>query len=304
MIKINTDKDNLDIDVNLYDVLLNEVGAYIYLKDIKRRYIYVNKLTQVLFERELEDIVGSVDSDYFELDALSEIIINDTRVIESGETVTDEEFNTIKSTGEIRVYRSVKRPIYNNNNKVIGLFGISTDITDIYELKEALKKQAITDPLTGLYNRRFFLETAERYFSDSNRHNTPLSLMIMDIDYFKNINDTYGHPVGDEILKYISSHISTILRKEDVLARIGGDEFAILLPNTDRNAAKMLAEKIRLSLDELSMKGKWDGNIEPKVCLGIASYNDNDKNCDDMYIRADNALYTAKRQGRNRVYAE
>ena len=304
MIRIDTDKHNLDIDINLCEVLLNEVGAYIYIKDRHRRYIYVNKLTQILFNRELDDIVGSVDSEYFELDALSEIIINDTRVLESGETVTDEEFNTIKSTGEMKVYRSVKKPIYNNHNEIIGLLGISTDITDIHNLKEALKKQAITDPLTGLHNRRFFFETAKQYFSKSNRDNHPFSLIIMDIDYFKNINDTYGHFVGDDILRYISSHISSILRKEDILTRIGGDEFAILLSNTNIDSAKILAEIIRSSIDELQIQGEWNGTITPKICLGITSHNDNDKNCDDMYIRADNALYVAKKQGRNRVYSE
>lgn len=290
--------------MNLSEILLDKVGAYVYVKDKERKYIYANKITQVLFNRELEDIIGTLDNEYFDMNTLYDINDNDTLVLDRGETVTDEEFNTIKATGEIRVYRSVKKPIYNNYNQIIGLLGISTDITDLHNLKEELKQQAITDPLSGVYNRRFFLETAERYFSEAHRHNKPLSLLLMDIDFFKHINDSYGHPVGDKIISYIGTYVSAIIRKEDVLARIGGDEFAILLPSTDINAAEILAEKIRSFFSDKSIDGEWNGTINLTACLGVTCCSQGDLNYDEMYLRADNALYMGKKQGRNKVYLQ
>ncbi len=299
--QLNTNKLTLDSSIDICDLILNEIGAYVFLKDRDRKYVYVNEITRKLFGRELEQIIGSDDSEYFDLNELSELIKNDTRVLDYGETVIEEEANTIKTTGKVRVYQSIKKPVYNNNNEIIGLLGISTDITDIYNLKEDLKKQAATDSLTGLYNRRFFLETAERIFSESGRYDNPLALIIMDIDLFKSINDSYGHPVGDVVLQFISKHISGFIRKEDVFARIGGEEFAFLLPNTHITSAQDLAEKIRISVSEQTISGEWNGTIKPKLSLGISHRRETDSSFDAVYIRADKALYTAKHKGRNRV---
>ena len=301
MIQLNTNKVNLDASIKFHELILNEVGAYIFMKDINGKYVYVNEITRALFNRELEQIIGSDDSEYFDLDELSELVENDRRVLDFGETVIAEEVNTIKSSSTISVYRSIKRPIYNNNQEVIGLLGISTDITDIYNLKEELKQLATIDQLTGAYNRRFFLETAERYFSESNRHNVPFSLIMMDIDFFKKINDSFGHPVGDVVISFIAGHVSEILRKEDVLARVGGEEFAVLLPSTDIDAAQALAERICSSLSKQSISGEWGGAIHPKLSLGVTSHRKGDKTFDEMYVRSDKALYASKNEGRNRV---
>lgn len=299
--QLNTDKTNIDSSMNISDFVLDEIGAYVFLKDRDRKYVYVNEMTRKLFCQEREQIIGCDDSAFFDLNELSELLKNDTHVLEFGETVIEEEHNTIKATGEIKIYQTVKQPIYNNKNEIIGMLGISTDITNIYNLKEALKIQATIDPLTKIYNRRFFFETAERFFSESTRHGNQLSLIIMDIDFFKKINDSYGHPVGDTVLTFISMHISEFIRKEDVFARIGGEEFALLLPSSNLVSAKKLAEKIRSSVSEQSIRGDWNGVIKPTLSLGISDRRKEDKTFESMFIRADNALYAAKNKGRNRV---
>lgn len=299
--QIDTDKINLDTSINISDFVLNKIGAYVFLKDREGKYVYVNEITRELFGREMEQIIGCDDSAFFDVNELSELIQNDARVLKSGETIVKEERNTIKATGEIIVYRTVKQPVYNRNNEIIGLLGISTDITDIYNLKEELRVQATTDPLTKIYNRRFFLDTADRCFSESRRHDTPLSLVMMDIDFFKKINDSYGHPAGDAVLEFISAHILGFIRKEDIFARIGGEEFAILLPGSDLASAQKLAEKIRASISEQGVCGEWSGTIRPTLSLGVTSHHKADKMFEDMYVRADNALYEAKNKGRNRV---
>ena len=300
MITIN--KDVLEgMDLDLCQLMLNDIGAYIFVKDVNKRYIYANQLTEDLFKDNFKSIIGLTDDELFDLTNSSDIKHNDDKVLNSGIHIKETEVNIIKATGEKRVYLSVKKPIYNIHNDIVGLVGVSTDITEQYILQQELKIQATTDYLTGLYNRRFFFELTTKSFSESTRHKRPLSLIMIDIDFFKKINDQYGHPVGDIIIKFVATKASYLLRKEDVIARVGGEEFAILLPSTDIEAAQFIAEKIRLSICSSSVGGEWIGSIEPKISIGVSMILPEDEEFYAVYRRADKALYQAKRSGRNKV---
>ena len=111
--QLNTHKVNIDTSINISDLILNEIAAYVFLKDRNGKYVYVNEITRELFGRELEQIIGHDDSAFFDINELSELIANDTRVLHFGETITEEECNTIKESGEVRVYQTVKQPVYN-----------------------------------------------------------------------------------------------------------------------------------------------------------------------------------------------
>ncbi|NCB14092.1 MAG: GGDEF domain-containing protein, partial [Erysipelotrichia bacterium] len=169
------------------------------------------------------------------------------------------------------------------------------------ELREANKKlleTSITDYLTNLPNRRHFFEVGIKTLHLAKRENIPLSIICVDIDFFKKINDTYGHDIGDEILKLVSRIMEKSIRKSDILARTGGEEFSILLYNTNENQAYILAEKIRQNIENSSFK---DGNQEVKVTisLGISQLLENDEDLDSVIKRADKALYMAKEKNRN-----
>ncbi len=140
---IDTEKTSLDPDSILFKAVLDEVGAYVYVKDSHGRYLYVNEVTRQLFQQPLESIIGHDDSDFFSLQQLSDLRKNDRRVLLYGETIDNEEVNTIKATGQTKIYRSVKKPIFNKQGMIIGLMGISTDITDIHQLKDALQQHQI-----------------------------------------------------------------------------------------------------------------------------------------------------------------
>ena len=162
---------------------------------------------------------------------------------------------------------------------------------------------ATTDSLTGVYNRRTFSELAEPQLSRSRRSKLPVSLLMLDLDHFKRINDTYGHLAGDDVLKAFSQLVRNLLRKEDLLARYGGEEFVVLLPGSPQEAAKVLAERIR---DETASK-QLDANghlVRATVSIGVSSEaGDTLPSLEAMLGRADEALYKAKNDGRNNVVA-
>lgn len=174
----------------------------------------------------------------------------------------------------------------------------------VYPLRNALQykdafQASLTDPLTGVYNRTVMENALRRESGLSQRHNTPLSLIVLDIDEFKSVNDVYGHKMGDNLIKTVTQSVSHCLRETDLLSRYGGDEFTILLGNTNQAGAKVLANHISSKIEESEcMLGGC--SIKVTVSMGIASLTKKDKN-KDLFARADAALYRAKREGRNRI---
>ena len=419
--------DNVSLQAKMLGEVLNNVGAFIYTKDLKGFYTYVNQAVLDLFDKKLEEVVGFDDSHFFDLDFSTQLNKNDQKVMLEGITVESEETNYIKSLKETRIYKAVKNPLYDTNGNIIGMCGVSTDITDekklqqtvksqqhllnavldnadayiymkdidrtfqyvnskvanlfgdtpeniigkkdtevlpievaehfhlsdqkvfetnekqiieessedergelrhyistkipyqleegipaligfstdvteLYALKEQFKKQANTDSLTELYNRRYFTEHSEREFYRAKRHLRIVSLISIDIDHFKNINDCYGHPAGDKVLMSVAKCLLPCIRQEDILARIGGEEFSILLPETTLQSAKVVAERIRLNQSNLSITGEWKGEITLTVSIGVTCIKFEDDTFDDFFRRGDKALYQAKALGRNQVY--
>jgi diguanylate cyclase (GGDEF)-like protein/PAS domain S-box-containing protein len=173
-------------------------------------------------------------------------------------------------------------------------------IDEIGRLQAALQELAVRDGLTGLYNRRYLDETLEREVSRARREGNPLALVMIDIDYFKRVNDTYGHQVGDEALRMLASVLLANIRTEDVACRYGGEEFLMLLPNMPLEAALERAELWRSAVERLAITL---GNlpITFTVSLGVAAYPEHGKTPDDLTRCADQALYRAKNEGRNQV---
>jgi len=298
---ITIKKDILEADSELCQLALNCIGVYVSIKDRHKKYIYVNRKFEALFEGDFESIIGCTDSQLFDFSDYSDIIESDDRVLGFGDNLESEEVIIIKSTGEKRVYLSSKQPIFNTNKNIVGVLCVSTDITEIYFTQKQLEVEATTDPLTGLFNRRFFFKLADKYLSESIRHNKPLSLIMLDIDLFKEINDKYGHPIGDKVIQFVASKTKSLLRKEDIIARVGGEEYLVLLPNTSGKAAELIAEKIRSFIDSECITGDWSGVIYPKISLGVSTYTEGDFEFNEIYVRSDKALYQAKLTGRNKI---
>lgn len=160
---------------------------------------------------------------------------------------------------------------------------------------------ARTDGLTGLATHDFFQQRLSEEFAASDRHRTPLSFMIFDLDHFKSINDNYGHPAGDAVLKGVATLLKDSVRKYDLVARYGGEEFAVVLPNTDEEAAFNLAERLRKGLEVMTFPVSESRSLQVTASIGVATRIERDGAPKDLIKRADVALYSAKNGGRNRV---
>jgi diguanylate cyclase (GGDEF)-like protein len=168
-------------------------------------------------------------------------------------------------------------------------------------LRETLRNQSIRDPLTGLFNRRYTEETLSRELSRAARDKTPLSLLMLDVDHFKRFNDTFGHEIGDEVLKQIAVLLQRQTRGSDVASRLGGEELLVLLPGAALEAARSKAETIREAVSHLAIRAQGKAIGPVTISIGVATYPEHGQDGEELMRSADTALYAAKRGGRDRV---
>ncbi len=175
------------------------------------------------------------------------------------------------------------------------------DITERKQMEDELMRQARMDFLTGLSSRGYFMEQAELELSRALRYDNSLSIFMMDVDFFKQVNDNHGHKVGDEVLKKLAEVCCQTLRDVDIVGRVGGEEFAILLPETGRDEAAEVAERLREAIANAKVPLPVGLPIHFTVSIGVASLSSKEDNMDVLLNLADKALYEAKNSGRNRV---
>jgi len=172
---------------------------------------------------------------------------------------------------------------------------------ELQEANKKLKEQAVTDGLTQLYNHRFFFDLLEKEFAKSQRHKLPLSCIMLDIDYFKIFNDTYGHKQGDLVLSEVARILRETVREGDIVARYGGEEFSAILPKTEKDAARVVAERIRSNIENTAFPGNLEKG-QVTISLGTSTMKNNEYDtASELVESADQALYKAKENGRNRV---
>lgn len=207
--------------------------------------------------------------------------------------------------GVISLYRNQTGAFSKEERSLFKKIGLEiAKVLDKSLLFQHTKELSITDDLTGLYNRRYFNQRFEREVQRAKRYRRPLSILMVDIDYFKNYNDINGHLLGDEVLKKVARLIESNLRKADIVARYGGEEFVILLPEIDKSHADQVAEKLRRTVELRNFsKEQYQPNKNLTISLGLATLPDDSTNARELIEFADRALYRAKAEGRNRVIA-
>ncbi|MFZ6656739.1 sensor domain-containing diguanylate cyclase [Undibacterium sp. TJN19] len=221
--------------------------------------------------------------------------------IETDGMVSDFPGQMVHKDGSIIDISVNSQALYDDDGKFAGVEGICRDVTQRKVMERELQRLATTDSLTGIANRRAFLEHAEHIFKSCQRYQTNMTLLMLDLDYFKSINDKYGHQSGDQALIRFAETVKVELRDSDLFGRLGGEEFCILLQQATRAESMLVAERIRTSIQAILLTSTTGEPFSLTVSIGIATYRTEDDRLGRMLERSDKALYQAKSNGRNQV---
>jgi diguanylate cyclase (GGDEF)-like protein/PAS domain S-box-containing protein len=286
------------------DMLIESMSDCLFVLDLSDHLIDINSSAIQLFNLEKEDLIGKTSE---------QLLLNWPQTFNRFRGVYETQGDiSIVHNGEQLFFDMKVSPVLNKYGKTIGKMVILRDITQrvfaqlelqdtlkrVNELKEELYRHSIRDPLTSMYNRRYLEEIFPRELANADRAHTPISFVMMDIDHFKIINDTYGHLVGDQVLLALSAFFREHIRVGDLIFRYGGEEFLALLINSDAEAARQIAERWQKELANQNLK--INGNlINITLSIGIAEYGRGNISGHEVIHAADMALYQAKDNGRN-----
>ncbi|WP_223480641.1 MULTISPECIES: GGDEF domain-containing protein [unclassified Pseudomonas] len=287
----------------LFSSLLVSVNAVLWAFNWEtRQVLYVSPAYERIFGRpagllladanQWRDSIYPDDLEYAER-SLAEVLVKGA--------VEDREYRIITADGQVRWLSDkcfINRQAEPGQPLII--VGIAEDITDKKQMESELHRLATTDVLTQSSNRRHFFDCAHLEFEQARKKGTPLAFLLLDIDDFKLINDTYGHPEGDNVLQRIAECGQAALRRGDVFGRIGGEEFAAVFPGCAPDMAMQVAERLQREIQRLSFSHD-DQTFGITVSQGLTSLTAEDKSLDSLFARADAAMYEAKRQGKNRI---
>lgn len=222
-------------------------------------------------------------------------------IISGGKTWSGRFYNK-KKDGTKYWEKCTISPITTKDGRITHYMGIKEDVTLEKEAEDDLKEQSYVDYLTGIFNRRNLMEKSMMEFINAREKQQSISVLMMDIDHFKAINDNFGHAYGDDVLKVFADISQNAIRKSDILGRYGGEEFMLTLPCSSQESAIMIAEKIRQNMKNYIFKNEGE-RIQITVSIGVAVINEEDRTLTELIERADKALYEAKETGRDRVVA-
>ncbi|MDO9390167.1 MAG: sensor domain-containing diguanylate cyclase [bacterium] len=296
---------------DIYKAILDQTYDGVYFVDNEKRITYWNKGAQSISGYQPEEVITLRCSDDLlcHIDAEGRSMCGPlcplSRAVNGGQSTAQTRVYLKHKDGRRVPVDVVSSPISGPAGERLGAVQIFRDAS-IYEeeakASELLSKLAAIDPLTELLNRRKIEMELDLELKKSKRLGLPLSLVFCDLDYFKHINDKYGHPVGDEVLKGVSRQLQAGIREYDRVARYGGEEFLIMLPQTKAEIAVEIADRLRTSIERwrlIHQEKLWPLNVT--ISMGVAEMN-RDETLDSLIDRADKALYRAKQGGRNAVF--
>ncbi|MBD9566541.1 GGDEF domain-containing protein [Pseudomonas sp. PDM09] len=287
----------------LFSSLLVSVNAVLWAYNWEtRQVLYVSPAYERIFGRPAglllsdynhwRDSVYPDDLDYAER-SLAQVLVKGA--------VEDREYRIIAADGQVRWLSDkcfINRQAEPGQPLIV--VGIAEDITEKKQMEAELQRLASTDVLTQSSNRRHFFECAHREFEQARLNGAPLAFLLLDIDDFKMVNDTYGHQEGDKVLQRIAESGRAALRRGDLFGRIGGEEFAAVFPGCAPDMAMQVAERLQREIQRLSFSHD-DQTFGITVSQGLSSLTYEDESIDSLFARADAAMYQAKRQGKNRI---
>ncbi|MDF1617148.1 sensor domain-containing diguanylate cyclase [Petrocella sp. FN5] len=299
--------------------ILNNSEDTIYFKNLDSKFI-LNSKAHALQQNEHDpsDMVGKDDFDYFPYDFAKAAYDDEQRIIQTGKSMIGHVEKWVQEDGSVTWFLASKYPLLDDQNKIIGTWGTSKDITDLkvaqeqltllnkqlQEANQRLEFLSMRDGLSGLFNHRHFYESLNMALAQVSRQKKAhpkniFTILLLDIDHFKVINDTYGHLVGDIVIRTIGETLKKSTRITDTCFRYGGDEFAIILSDTELNSGQHVAETLRKMLASTPIVTEGL-SFHIKVSFGVVS-SDEASSATELVELADKRLYQSKTEGRNRV---
>ncbi len=289
----------LDQKKSLLETIFANIPATFYVKDLETRYQYGSPHGFRQFGVEHKDAIGRTDAEVFPQRLAERFAASDRRVLD-GEVMESVSY-AVPVQGESRHFAGVRFPIPGPDGNPVGVCGFAVDVTERIELAKKLEKLATTDPLTGLANRRKFDEHLAAELARAARSGAPLTLVLCDVDYFKRYNDRYGHQAGDACLVEVGRALEGVVRRPaDLAVRHGGEEFALVLPDTAEEGATKIADRVCAAVRELALEHAGnEGRGVVTLSAGVATIR-GAWTFDEIVGLADRALYAAKDAGRDR----
>lgn len=316
----NDNKNNLFIhDELVTQTIMNNSEDTIYFKNLDSKFILNSKAHANQFHlSDVSDMVGKDDFDYFPEEFAQAALEDEREIIKTGKPILGRIERWDRPDGDVVWFQAYKYPLYDKEGNIIGTWGTSRNITLLKKAEEELKRLnrelqeanqkleilSTRDSLSGLYNHRHFFDSLniqKNIVSRQKEHGleSEFSVLFLDIDCFKTINDNYGHLVGDLIIKSLADLFTSSTRLSDTCYRIGGDEFAIILINTNLRSARKVAEKLRHLVEESIFEVN---NLKLKITLSIGSASSSEcESVEEIVALADSRLYYSKDHGRNQV---
>ena len=267
--------------------MINSIPDLIFYKDPNSVYLGCNTAFEVFAGKPEQEIIGHTDAYLFPTEEAELFLNMDIEMMKTNTFRKSEEIVTYPD-GKTVIFETLKTPYYDFEGQVIGLIGVSRDISERKKREDMIQHLSYHDALTGIYNRTYFQEV--RMALDSTEH-LPLSVIVGDINGMKLINDAFGHMEGDKLLKAIADILTQCSRKGDVVTRTGGDEFSILMPNTDSQTAKAVADRIRALCEETRQA---QNSIYTDIALGYATKSEISDSLDKTMILAEDLMYRRK----------
>lgn len=272
----------------------------VWVKDLAGHYRLYNKSFREFFGVGETTWLGHSAEEVLGRYLPAEELDSDCRVLDGSSRREEFETQIPDALGRSRTLLVTKAALPAEGVVPNGIIGLAVDISDRKGLERELRRLATTDSLTGAPNRRHFTSLAHQEMERALRYDLPLAAIMLDIDHFKRVNDTWGHSIGDEVLKAVTEALLGQLREVDVLGRMGGEEFAVLLPQTGLDGACQLAERLRAAVAGIRLP-LADGVLKTSISLGVACRSGGDTHFDHVLGRADRAMYRAKESGRDRI---
>lgn len=273
--------------------LIDSLASPIFIKNNKHQFIFVNDALCQLLGRSHDELIGKTDFDFSPEDEAKIFCEIDDKVIKSRQANINEEKHT-DAFGNIRTIQT-RKMILDDHELKDCLCGVITDITELKQLNKKLSEIAFRDNITGLMNRVAFDEASEKYLSIFHSTHQKFALLYVDMDGLKFVNDSYGHPVGDKLIRETGKRIASVLEKKGEIARIGGDEFLLLIPYRERKEVIFITEQILSSLNK-PIKLEKTKSLMLSASIGIACCPDDGSTMDELIQRADSSMYEAKRK--------